>query len=1061
MRFLTGGPALPDDLLNARDEGQLIFFCGAGVSRAKADLPDFYGLADLVVEKLHVASDSPARRLIAAAKSQEHIAGIGGLVPADLVFAALEREFPIEEVRAAVATVLRPTAHVDLSAHRTMLDLARDPSGVTRLVTTNFDLLFEACDPALGRRSPPNLPDPRRQRDFNGVIHLHGRVTDNYDGAYDDEFVLSSADFGRAYLAEAWATQFIRALLGRYKLVFLGYAADDPPVRYLLEALNRADGPSGRLYAFQSGNSAEAKALWSHRGVGAIPYDGANGHAALWETLKAWAERARDPQAWQARVIAIAQAGPEAVADVERGQVRHVVSSEPGARRFAQASPPADWLCVFDPAVRYGTPWKKPDTALTIDPFASYGLDDDSPPSPLDPEQLLAERKPPVGAWDAFALNGNDAAALRSEHLSALRGYGSMGASPLARRLHWLALWIAEVCDQPVAPWWAAGQTGLHPDLQMMVCHHFERMTVASRNPSEEAWRYLFRAWSASSEHDIRMHDLQAEIRRMGWSAATVRAWSRLLRPRLTVRRSIPRMKPPSAGPDIRRRDIIDVEIEYPQVEVHFTVPDEHLALATADIRGNLELGIDLANELMGFEGIPIPSIERNRQLAGDDFHRTYGIAGLFFIYVGLLDRLIARDAAAARREKSIWREPSALFSRLRIWAAGLSDLLSPAEAAEALLGLEDDAFWNVHSQRDLLFSLSRRWGGLPDRQRCRLEKRLLRGPPQRSGKESSGEYRERKAHFILGRLIWLRDQGCAFGFDLEATLAELRANSPRWRDEYAGNAARSLEGRSGLVGRDLSTRGLETEPLITLFARAAQLGGHDYDRMEARQPLAGLVAVKPVRFLRALVLAEKQGKPVKEAWETFLNSQARQSDRPRLMWAIACRAGQLPTDVLAQIAHPLSGWILRLAAPLQKESCKPFNALWSALLRALHEHPEGTASGLISSGAIDWANHAVNSPIGNLAQALMKDERLECSASGLSPLWLCKAKGLLGLAGDARRDALVIFSHQLVWIYGRAPSWAEAHLLSVLGHDREDERAFWSGFFWARNSRDSNSMPA
>ena len=82
MRFLPGGPALPDDLLTARDQGQVIFFCGAGVSKAKANLPDFYGLADLVVEALHVAPDSPARRLIAAAKSQEHIAGVGGLLPA-------------------------------------------------------------------------------------------------------------------------------------------------------------------------------------------------------------------------------------------------------------------------------------------------------------------------------------------------------------------------------------------------------------------------------------------------------------------------------------------------------------------------------------------------------------------------------------------------------------------------------------------------------------------------------------------------------------------------------------------------------------------------------------------------------------------------------------------------------------------------------------------------------------------------------------------------------------------------------------------------------------------
>jgi hypothetical protein len=373
------------------------------------------------------------------------------------------------------------------------------------------------------------------------------------------------------------------------------------------------------------------------------------------------------------------------------------------------------------------------------------------------------------------------------------------------------------------------------------------------------------------------------------------------------------------AGPDIQCRDIVDVEIEYPKVQVHFIVPDEYLALATAETRGNLELGIDLATELMGSEGLPIPSIERDPQPAGDDFQRTYGIAGLFFIYIGLLDRLVATDVAAARRETSIWRESSTLFSRTRIWAADRSDLLSPVEAAEALLGLQDDAFWNAYAQRDLLLSLARRWGGLPSRQRRRLEKRLLLGPPQRRGKESRREYRERKAHFILGRILWLRDQGCAFGFDVEAKLAELRAKAPRWRDEYARSAARSFEGRSGFVGRDVSTRGLEAEPPTTLFARAAQLGGHDYDRMEERQPLAGLAAVKPVRFLRGLVLAERHGQTVTGAWETFLDSEARHKDRSRLMWAIASRAARLASNVLAQIARPLCNWILRLGAPLQR----------------------------------------------------------------------------------------------------------------------------------------------
>ncbi len=58
MRFVADGPIFPDELLTARDEGQVLFFCGAGVSRARAQLPDFYGLADKVVDALNAAPDS-------------------------------------------------------------------------------------------------------------------------------------------------------------------------------------------------------------------------------------------------------------------------------------------------------------------------------------------------------------------------------------------------------------------------------------------------------------------------------------------------------------------------------------------------------------------------------------------------------------------------------------------------------------------------------------------------------------------------------------------------------------------------------------------------------------------------------------------------------------------------------------------------------------------------------------------------------------------------------------------------------------------------------------------
>ena len=63
MRFLENGPSIPDELLLARDQGRVVFFCGAGVSRAKAGFADFFGLASSVTSELGVETNSPALKL--------------------------------------------------------------------------------------------------------------------------------------------------------------------------------------------------------------------------------------------------------------------------------------------------------------------------------------------------------------------------------------------------------------------------------------------------------------------------------------------------------------------------------------------------------------------------------------------------------------------------------------------------------------------------------------------------------------------------------------------------------------------------------------------------------------------------------------------------------------------------------------------------------------------------------------------------------------------------------------------------------------------------------------
>ncbi|MCB5412290.1 SIR2 family protein [Pseudogemmobacter faecipullorum] len=415
MKFVENGPTIPDDLLIARDAGDVVFFCGAGVSMAYAGLPDFFTLSDTVLNALGAGRTSTARQLLDQARDMRVIGGVGGLIPADRIFGLLEREFETSDIRDEVIKSVRPKGVPRLDAHQILSDLSASRSGKVRLVTTNFDLLFEAGDATLPSVGPPDLIDPKADN-FGGIIHLHGRAANDYNGPREsEEFVVSSADFGRAYLADGWATRFMRALLERFVVVFVGYTADDPPMRYLLEALNTHAGSRSQLYAFQSGTDRDTLAMWEHRGVRAIGYDTAGSHAALWDTLAAWAERARNPDRWHEQLLQQAAQGPDKVSAYIRGQIAHLMSTPEGARRIATTDPPlpASWLLVADSRQRYRKP--EPEEfgnkdGLAFDPFETLRLDTDAPPkAPVSNDAYsYRDREIPSDAWDGFANNKHD-----------------------------------------------------------------------------------------------------------------------------------------------------------------------------------------------------------------------------------------------------------------------------------------------------------------------------------------------------------------------------------------------------------------------------------------------------------------------------------------------------------------------------------------------------------------------------------------------------------------------------------------------------------------------------
>jgi hypothetical protein len=1054
LRFLADGPSLPDELLVASDEGRVLFFSGAGVSRAKAGLPDFLGLAKSVLRELRVLPESPAQKLVDTAQRLDPIAGVGGILAADRIFALLERDFSVIDIERAVGAALKPKNNVDLSAHRTLLALSRDAAGKVQLVTTNFDLLFEAAAPRVPVWAPNRLPDLRGTESFEGIVHLHGMFDPAYDKPVGGNLVLSSAEFGRAYLAEGWATDFIRAVIRGYLIVFVGYAADDPPVQYLLEALNRvADIPPRGLYAFQAGREEDAKALWTQKGVRAIAYAPDNSHAALWETLNAWSDRARDPERWRERLFSRARKGPQVLQPHERGQIAHLAGTEDGARGISQTKPvlPGSWLWVFDPATRYGEPGKaKPLKAnfSDVDPFTDHSLDSDPPPPPANGSQPFQRREIPAGVVDVLAPNPLDQKTMGGR----LRGREAFHMSELSPRLVSLSEWLRRICGEPAAVWWASGQSGLHPAVIRQIefaLDHEERVLPPL---ARSAWRYLFESWVAPPDADHNFFALKDAIARDGWTKPHIRRFAAMSRGRLKTSRPYwAGALPPGTVKRLQLRDLVHLEVRYPERHVRFEIPDEQLLSIIPLLRQNIEYAVDLHHEI-GSRSFPLLApIEPDPNLVGTSVERDYGINRSVLEFADLFRRLAQHDKAAALREVAAWRQhDDPVFGRLRIWATRLDNILDDAAAGEVLSNLDDAIFWGFRDQRDLLLSLRQRWQTMPTDTRAAIEKRLLAGPPPVKGL-SAARNRQQRASATLDRVVWLCNQGCVFATNVESSLVRLRKAVPQWAPLQAARAADSREGRGDTVRTDTSFGDLENVPISELIPRAMQGQKRVWGESQEYDPFAGLCEKRPVRVLAGLRCELKKGADVASAWTQFLYSAARRTDKPKLAALIAGRLATLPQPVLDAIIMPASHWLESAHKQLYEHDPGAFHTVFDKLVSTVAASLASAEPKALAPGETrDWVNASYGSAAGHIAVALSGDPALaQVGPQDAMPnAWLVRAERLLALPGDHGRFSLVHFARRLGWLHNRAGAWSEQHIVAAMLGDGASSDAALAGFF-------------
>lgn len=1053
MRFIPDGPDIPDELIAARDRGDVVFFCGAGVSRQNANLPDFNSLAQKVIDRLGSARSSPARQLFARATNlaiepSSSIPGLGSLVATDRIFGLLEREFQVRDIQNAVSEELRPQDGYTLDAHQILLDLATDQSGVVRLVTTNFDRLFQECRSGLTHHAPPRLPNPLDEREFRGIIHLHGCVDEEYQGPHGEEFVISSADFGRAYLADGWATNFIRALLERFCVVFVGFTADDPPIQYLLEALHLKAGANNRIFAFHNGGSDEAAALWKHRGVQAIA---CNGFTTLWDSLGRWAERARDKDGWYDEFFRVAANGPENLSPHQRGVFARLLGTPEGARKIAVAPEPADarWLLVADPIQRYAAPSHlvpHETTSERLDPFELLSLDDDpSPPPPQADHNPFARREPNSDAFDPLTPTESEMA----PYLPAigLRGHGAIQQTPLPPRLSDIGIWIGRISHQPITLWWAAHQKSLHPQIIL----HIERLIRQSpelySDTIRKGWYGLFAAW-ADRRDDPRMrkYDIEGRAKQDGWSLSLVRELAGLYRPQVTA--SYASRPHPLFWKDSTPERLLQLDVVYPRPHEPVPLPPAMLTYAVSQFRGNLDLAAALEREYTGSLATDLylqttRADDGGPALSEDQFQLT----GHLIQFQNLMAQLLEHDAAAACSEAAQWpMSGSVIYERLNIWAASQPGLSDGKAASAIFLGLRDEAFWSSKHQRDLLYALRDRWMDFDDADRMQIEERLRTGSypwPETvpDGRNSA------TAYYRLQYLHWLRSQGVLFAFDVEAEIASLREHAPDWHTEAGDQAADSNIPVVRTIGVNDDPDTLVDAPIADIPRIAREMHTTDFFATEYRRPFAGLAATAPKRAFLALTFALRAGVFDDALWSQFLISDARASDDLRMNRAIGARLLRLSKNDFQAICDPVSRWMRATAGRLFTENGDLFQPLWDRAISSL-EPDDVTETG----GTRDLPFEALNSSLGQLFETHMEDPAKIglAEGQGFPTPWLSRLKQLIETPANLRQQALVRTGHQISWLYMIDSNWVETNLLPIADRDDVDADALWEGYFWA-----------
>ena len=792
MQFVREGPDVPERLLQAHEEGRVVFFCGAGISYP-AGLPGFAGLVAELYSRLEVIPD-PVQA--AAIKAKRYDTAVGLL---ETNFVGGRRA-----VRQKIAEILNPdlSAPYGTATHDALLTLASCRERRTRLITTNFDRLFEHAiangRPSTERFEAPLQPVPKQR--WDGLVYLHGLLPEDPADSNLDNLVVSSGDFGLAYLTERWAARFVSELLRNFVVCFVGYSIDDPVLRYMMDALaaDRLLGESPpEMFAFGSHSKGQEEARaneWRAKNVTPILYREHRRHAYLHRTLRAWADTYRDGARGKERIVVeYAMARPDTATGQDDfvSRMLWALSDPKGlpAMRFAELNPTPslDWLEPLGEdrfghadLIRFGVPPR-----ASADEKLAFSVIRRPSPYDLAPQMALANWGAQEGRLDEVMRH--------------------------------LASWLIRHLGNPALLLWLVRQGGKpHANFAERIAYRLDELARLEQGEEHEAldrirkdspdaipdkrmrtlWGLVLGDRVKRFGSDLDLHRWRGRFARDGLTTTLRLELRDLLSPRVSLRAPFEWPVDEDEGEEETgsMRQLVEWEIVLSAKHVHGDI---------RELAGNESWVSALPALLTGFTELLRDALDLMRELGGADDRSDWSCVSQPSIgehaqnssmrdWTALieLNRDAWRAAVAASPDRALaaaqaWSQlPYPLFRRLVFFAAAQHGVVPPGQGLGWLLADDHWWLWSVETQRETMRLLVALGPQLDDDELTRLERAILAGPPRDMYRADIEEERWTR---IQESEVWLRlakisQAGAQLGAAARGWLEEISARHPGWR---------------------------------------------------------------------------------------------------------------------------------------------------------------------------------------------------------------------------------------------------------------------------------------